>query len=82
MAVLIAVGPADGELLIFKHQESRVHGLREKSDSYFGIDELHGHIIADLVDGNGRVLANLACDTVIETVLQLMRRLRFTGMIL
>ena len=82
MAVLIAVGPADGELLIFKQNESRVHVIREKSDSYFGRDELHGHIIADLVDGNGRVLANLACDTVIETVLQLMRRLRFTGMIL
>lgn len=29
-----------------------------------------------------RVLANLACDTVIETVLQPLRRLRFTGMIL
>lgn len=82
MAVLIAVGPADGELLIFKQNESRVHVIREKSDIYFGRDELHGHIIADLVDGNGRVLANLACDTVIETVLQLMRRLRFTGMIL
>ena len=82
MAVLIAVGPADGELLIFKQNESRVHVIREKSDSYFGRDELHVHIIADLVYGNGIVLANLACDTVIETVLQLMRRLRFTGMIL
>lgn len=82
MAVLIAVGPADGELLIFKQNESRDHVIREKSDIYFGRDELHGHIIADLVDGNGRVLANLACDTVIETVLQPMRRLRFTGMIL
>ena len=82
MAVIIAVGPADGELLIFKQNESRVHVIRKKSDIYFGRDELHGHIIADLVDGNGRVLADLACDTVIETVLQLMRRLRFTGMIL
>ena len=29
MAVLIAVGPADGELLIFKQNESRVHVIRK-----------------------------------------------------
>ena len=70
MAVLIAVGPADGELLIFKQNESRVHVIREISDIHFGRDKLHGHIIADLVDGNGGVLANLTGNTVLKTLLQ------------
>ena len=82
MAVLIAVGLPDGELLIFKQNEGRVHVIREISDIHFGRDKLHGHIIADLVDGNGRVLTNLACDTVVKTVIQPLPGLWFAGMIL
>ena len=70
MAVVIAVRLADGELLVIKEDVGRSHVVRKIADIHFCSDELHGDIIADLVDGDGGILADFACDTVVKTVVQ------------
>ena len=70
MAVVIAVGLTDGELLIIQQDVGRSHVIREIADIHLCRDELHGNIIADLVNGNGGILAYLTGDTVIKTVIQ------------
>ena len=61
MAVLIAVDPADGELLIFKQNESRVHDICEITDTHLCGDELHGHIIA-VIDMRKLLMAGLCIE--------------------
>lgn len=82
MAVFIAVGPADGELLTIRQNVSGIHVIRKIADIHLCRDELHGNIVADRVDGNGRIFADFACDAVIKTVIQPLYRLWSAGMIL
>lgn len=63
MAVVIAVGPADGELLTIRQDVGGSHVIREIADIHFCGDELHGDIIADRVNGNGGIFPDFACDT-------------------
>lgn len=81
MAVFIAVGPADGELLTIRQDVSGSHVIRQIADVHLCGDELHGNIVADRADGDGRILADFACDAVIKTVIQPLYRLRPAGMI-
>ena len=81
MAVVIAVGLADGELLIISQDIGGSHVIRKIADIHFCGDKLHGDIIADRVNGNGGILPDFACDTVVKTVFQPLCRLRLPGMI-
>ena len=82
MAVVIAVGPADGELLTIHQDVGGSPVIRKIANINLCGNELHGDIIADRVNGNGGIFPDFACDTVVKTVFQPLCRLRPPGMIL
>ena len=81
MAVVIAVRLADWKLFTIKEDVGRSHVIRKIADIHFCRDKLHGNIITDFIDGNGGILADLARDAVVKTVIEPLSGLRLSGMI-
>lgn len=70
MAVVIAVGSAYRESLSVKKDEGGIHVIRKETDINLSGDELHGDIIADLINRYGGILADLSGDSVEETFIK------------
>lgn len=66
MAVVIAVGLPDGKLFAVKKDVGRSHVIQKIANVFLCEDKLHGNIVADLIDGNRRIFAYLACDAVVK----------------
>ena len=82
MTVLYFIGLTDRETVPFVQDESGIHVIRQEADLHSGRNELHWAVIADPVDGNGGVLANLTCDAVKEAVVKPMPGFGDTQMVL
>ena len=70
MAVIIAVGLTDGELLFIKQDVGRSHVIQKTADICLCGDELHGNIITDFINGNGGILVHFTGNAVVKTVIQ------------
>lgn len=74
VAVLIAIGSADRIFLLIHQDVSSVHVIGQIADIDLCRDELHGDIIADVVNGNRGVLTDLTsgaieCELCIQVTL-------------
>ena len=57
MAVFVAIGLSDRELLIIKQDKGRSHVIWLETDINLCGDELHGNIITDAINRNRGVFA-------------------------
>lgn len=70
MAVSHLVCQTDRIVLLIAENEGGSHVPRTVPYLHFCPDELHGYIVAVVIDGDSRILADLAVDTVQETFIQ------------
>ena len=60
MAVIIAVGPAEGKFFVFPKEKDRIHIIGKITDIQRCRNELYGDIIADAVNGDGGIFTDFA----------------------
>ena len=81
VTVIDPVGLVNRGFCAFIKDVGAVHIIRKETYLHFHSDELHGNIIRFLEDGDGGIISYLACDTVIETVIQPFTGQRMTDVI-
>ena len=81
MTVFISIGTAEMKFFIFKQDKSRIHVAWNEAYIDLCGNELHGNIITDVINGDGRVFAYFTSDPVVKTVIQPFARLWFARMI-
>lgn len=69
MAVFVAIGLANRELLIIKQNKCRRYVIWLETDIDLCGDELHGNIIADAINRNCGVLTDFSGNPVIKTAI-------------